>query len=92
MYAPGHLRFPNGKLMFARISEKINKETTWNGSRPHDNRKGQLEVTIVLMRVVLSGPACEMREDFYYFLKTGEVATEQHRPPMYPHESLEMQI
>ena len=88
----GIFRFPKGKLRFAGISMKITKVMTKNGRRPHDGRKRRLEMTVVLMRVVLSGPTCEMCRDFYYFLSTREVATEQHRSPMYPHESLKVQF
>ena len=45
-----------------------------------------------LTRVVQSGPACEMCKDYYYYLNTGEVATEPHKSPMYPHESFKVQI
>ena len=45
-----------------------------------------------LMRVVQSAPACEMCGDYYYYLNTGEVTTEPHKSPMYPHESFKVQI
>ena len=51
-----------------------------------------LELTVDLMRVVESGPACEMCTDYYYYLSTGEVTTEPHKSPMYPHESFKVQM
>ena len=42
------------------------------------------------MRVAQSGPACEMCQDYYYYLNTGEVTTEQHESPKYPHESFKV--
>ena len=48
-------------------------------------------MVVDLMRVVQSGPACEMCRDYYYYLNTGEVTTEPHKSQMYPHESLKVQ-
>ena len=51
-----------------------------------------LEVAIDFMRVDQRGPACKMCKDYYYYLNTGEVATEPHKSPKYPHESFKVQI
>jgi hypothetical protein len=48
-------------------------------------------VAIDLMRVVQSGPACEMCTDYYYLLNTGEVTTEPHKSQMYQHELFNVQ-
>ena len=50
-----------------------------------------LEVVVDLMRVVQSGPACEICKDYYYYLNTGEATTEPHKSQMYGHESLKVQ-
>ena len=50
-----------------------------------------LEVTVDLMRVVQSGPACKMCKDYYYYLNTGEATTEPHKSQMYEHDSLKVQ-
>ena len=69
---------------------KSAKKIARSGLRPLENAKRWLEVAFDLMRVVQSGPACEMCEDYYYYLNTGEVTTEPHKSPMYPHESLKV--
>ena len=48
-------------------------------------------MVVDLMRVVQSGPACEMCKDYYYYLNTGEATTEPHKSQMYEHESLNVQ-
>ena len=57
-----------------------------------ESAKRGLEVASDLTGVVQSGPACEMCRDYYYCLNTGEVTTEPHKSPMYPHESFKVQI
>ena len=48
-------------------------------------------MAVDLIRVVQSGPACEMCKDYYYYLNTGEATTEPHKSQMYGHESLKVQ-
>ena len=91
MCPPGNLRFSKGKLRFARFSKKISKDVAWSGLRPHENAKRRIEVASDLMRVVQSGPACEMCGDYYYYLSTGKVTTEPQKSQKYPHESLKVQ-
>ncbi len=55
-------------------------------------RETHEEVAIDLTRVFQSGPARKMCGDYYYYLNTGEVTTEPHKSPMYPHESFKVQI
>ena len=55
--------------------------------------KRWLEVVFDLMRlqrVAQSGPAFEMCEDYCYYLNTGEVTTEPHKSPKYPHQSFKV--
>ena len=92
MDPPGTFRFSKGKLRIARFSDKISKEIAWSDSRPHESAKRWLEVTVDLTRAVQSGPTCELCKDYYYYLNTGEVTTEPHRSPKYPHESFKVQI
>ena len=92
MDPPGRFRFSKGKLRFARFSEKISKEVARSDTRPHESAKRWLEVTVDLTRAVQSGPACELCKDSCYCLNTGEVTTEPHRSPKYPHESFKVQI
>ena len=63
-----------------------------SGIRPHESEKMWLEVAFDPMRVLQSGPACEMCGDYYYYLTTGEVTTEPHKQQMYPHEPFRVQI
>ena len=49
-----------------------------------------LEVALDLMRVGQSGPGCKMCKDYYHLLNTGEVTTEPHESPKYPHESFKV--
>ena len=62
-----------------------------SGHRPRENAKRWREVTVDLMRVVQSGPTCEMCKDYYYYLNTGEATTEPHKSQMYEHESIKVQ-
>ena len=70
---------------------KSAKKIARSGLRPLENAKRRLEVVVDLMRVVQSGPACEMCKDYYYYLNTGEATTEPHKSQMYEHESLKVQ-
>ena len=49
---------------------KSAKKIARSGLRPLENAKRWLEVAFDLMRVVHSGPECEMCRDYYY-LSTG---------------------
>ena len=46
-----------------------------------------VEVAFDIIRVVQRGTGCKMCKDYYYLLNTGEVTTEPHESPKYPHES-----
>ena len=72
------------------MRENLQKRLLEMRHRPRENAKRWLEVIVDLMRVVQSGPACKMCEDYYYYLNTGEATTEPHKSQMYEHESLKV--
>ena len=51
-----------------------------------------VEVAFDIIRVVQRGTGCKVCKDYYYLLNTGEVTTEPHESPKYPHESFTVHI
>ena len=79
-------------LGLQRFSEEIDNEMGRSCLRPHESAKRWLEIAVDLVRVVQSSPACEMCRGYCYYLNTGEVTTEPHESPKYPHEPFKVQL